>query len=85
MGGTTSVAAFYKDPFNVVHLKGGIDTGATTNTAFTLPEGYRPSEDLYFPLTISGGYVDITIAGLVTPYFSTGTNVHLDGITFRAE
>jgi hypothetical protein len=36
-----TTAAFYKDPLDVVHLKGVVKAG--TGTVFTLPVGYRPT------------------------------------------
>ena len=83
-------AAFYKDPFNRVHLKGAIDTGTNGESAFTLPEGYRPSDDLYFPVLQSAGaagaYALIGTDGTVTITHSGATgskDVHLNNISFR--
>lgn len=61
---------FYKQ-LDRVYIEGSVTTG--TGVAFTLPEGYRPDEQL--------SYTNITINtnGDVTP--STATS--LDGISFR--
>ena len=75
-GGAYEPAAFYKDPFGRVHLKGRIGTGTAATTAFTLPTGYRPNG------TIQCGSIVITAAGLVQP---VATPDHLEDVSFRAE
>jgi hypothetical protein len=40
---TYRTAAFYKDPFGVVHIKGLVKSGSSGTTIFTLPPGNRPS------------------------------------------
>jgi hypothetical protein len=75
-GGAYETAAFYKDPYGRVHLKGRIGTGTAATTAFTLPAGYRPAG------TIQCGSIVITAAGLVQP---GATPDHLDDVSFRAE
>jgi hypothetical protein len=47
-------AGFYKDIFGIVHLKGYINSG-TASVVFTLPAGYRPSEEKFFPSIDSSG------------------------------
>ena len=42
-GASNEPASYYKDPFNVVHLRGHVDSGTLNATIFTLPAGYRPS------------------------------------------
>jgi hypothetical protein len=83
---TYQTAAFYKDAFGVVHLKGLIKNGTIGAAAFTLPAGYRP------PLTLNGvttsngafGDWDIDTAGVVRP--ANGSNIwfSLNNISFRA-
>ena len=80
VGGSTESAAFYRDPFKRVHLKGNIGTGTAATTAFTLPAEYRPAATIR--IAISGGYVDITNAGLVQPSVSPA---YIDGVSFRAD
>jgi hypothetical protein len=86
LGGGTSTAAFYKDPWDVVHLKGFLDTGTGSDgrTAFTLPPGYRPSELL---VMFNGcGVFTITPNGPVTPDcedVSGQYSIPMDGLTFR--
>ena len=59
-------AAFYKDPYNVVHLKGLVKSGTINTAIFTLPQGYRPASTLIFPVIAGGntiGRVDILANG----------------------
>lgn len=75
-GGVYETAAFYKDPFGRVHIKGRIDTGSAGTTAFTLPANYRPAA------TINVDGITITNAGLIQP----GTTPdYLDNVSFRTE
>ena len=78
--------AFYKDPFRRVHLKGDLSTGASGTVAFTLPEGYRPSEALNFALWQTGGaagaYAVIATTGTVT-IVRTAATVSLNAVSFR--
>jgi hypothetical protein len=85
LGGAYETAAFYKDPFGRVHIKGAVDTGSSGTTAFTLPEGYRPLATLRLPSYSTGNaYVEITSAGLVQPQRS-GAAANYLGVSFRAE
>ena len=68
-GGSFAEAAYYKDPFNHVHIKGVVKSGTLDATVFTLPEGYRPSEALIFSTEENGGNsvrLDITTGGAVS-------------------
>lgn len=81
-------AEYYKDPFGVVSIRGGIKTGSSTTTAFTLPSGYRPSARLIFPVLDGAGfaYCRVNSDGTVVPVGSgVSTYVILDPIRFRAE
>jgi len=85
---THSTAAFYKDPFGRVHLKGVIKDGTLDVAAFTLPAGYRPSVINIFGTVATNliGRINIQSNGnviIATP--TTNTWVALDGISFRAE
>lgn len=86
---------YFKDPFGIVHLSGGMAGGTLSATAFTLPAGYRPIGLALFPVlsTTSGG----AGGNFVGACFSISSNgqasmwtggdnhfVGLDGITFRA-
>lgn len=79
-GTTFANAGFYKDPLEVVHLRGKIDTGSSGTDAFQLPKGFRPSKELGFG--VWGGTVLIDTDGYVNV---TGTAVHLEGIYFRVD
>ncbi|MED0680726.1 hypothetical protein P4T20_15780 [Aneurinibacillus thermoaerophilus] len=88
-GGSFATAAYRKDEFGFIHLKGSIKSGAMPSTAFKLPQGYRPKEYLKFP-TISSGFVlaNVDVSGTGDVYVNnTGTNalITLDGISFLAE
>ena len=89
----TSPARFYKDPFGRVHLSGDIDTGSSGTVAFTLPTGYRPAYSAFsIAYNDNGGpgpgganvSVEIQADGDVIPTYSAGTDIWLDGISFRA-
>ena len=47
---------FYKDPYGIVHLQGNTShTGGPSATqVFTLPPGYRPAAQIYFPAFADG-------------------------------
>lgn len=88
-------ARFYKDPFGIVHLSGGMAGGTLHATAFTLPVGYRPSGVALFSVLSTdsaGGGGNIVPASFFVfsngwAYVQNGGNnayVGLDGITFRA-
>jgi hypothetical protein len=79
-------AAFFKDPFGIVHLKGIIKNGSAINTvAFTLPVGYRP------PLLFHcGAYSNSAFGGLhiqdsgnVIPQTGSTAWFSIDSATFR--
>ncbi len=81
LGGGRSVAAFYKDSQDRVYLK-GVLSGTTSTTAFTLPAGYRPSEQLFMPVAIGGG-LNVFPDGQVVPVCTTCGAVGIDGLSFR--
>lgn len=85
-GGTRNPAGYYKDPFGVVHLRGLIASGTIGLTAFTLPAGYRPTNNELMIALSNGavGAVDINSNGNVTPSLGNNAYVSLDGLTFRA-
>ncbi|MGH2761435.1 MAG: hypothetical protein ACRDLD_02455 [Thermoleophilaceae bacterium] len=88
---TARLPAFYKDPFETVHLKGLAKNGVVGQPAFTLPLGYRivgsSSFGALFLVNSNGGLGDLRIfdSGAVT--LNTGSNAYfsLYGISFRAE
>jgi hypothetical protein len=82
-----AVAAYYKDSLGTVHLKGLIASGTVGTAAFTLPTGYRPSEQLEFVTMASGAATlcrcIVNTDGTVVPYVSNA-NHSITGISFRA-
>lgn len=81
-------AQYYKDPFDIVRLRGRIDTGSSATVAFTLPEGFRPVATEEHPLSDGTDTANAVIAsnGQVTITDTSGTpSVSLDGLTFKAE
>lgn len=84
VGSSFATAAYYKDPFGIVHLRGLVNGGS--GTIFTLPTGYRPTGfRLIFPAVASNAIarIDIALNGAVTFVAGTATSISLDGITFR--
>jgi hypothetical protein len=93
VGGSEQVPGFWKDPFGTVYLQGqaGRDSGSE-DVIFTLPPGYRPTENSYFSTYPSGGSGTVAIAvlangdvelfNLAEP--SDDGFVGLGGIVFRA-
>jgi hypothetical protein len=88
--GSDPLAAFYKDPFNIVRIKGVINTGTNNESAWTLPEGYRPPDDMLFPVlqtgAVEGAYVYVATGGTVTISHSGATgskDIWLNNISFR--
>ena len=73
---------YYKDKFNIVHLRGAAQSGS--GNIFTLPEGYRPEQDMYFPCAQGGAYGEAYVAttGVVNNSVGSGA-ISLDGVSFR--
>lgn len=85
-GSGWQVAAFWKDPFGNVRLRGLIKSGTVGQRAFTLPPGFRPFVSETFGTISNGafGRVSIYSDGTVVPESpSNNTYVSLSGITFR--
>lgn len=99
IGGEFSTAAYYRDPYGVVHLKGIVTGDTPESVVFRLPEGYRPNESQVFSVAEESVVPDVThvyvrgvIAGdglpgevVVKVGGSNPAFVSLDGITFRAD
>lgn len=95
-GPSHNQAAFYKDPYGVVHLRGLVACTGTACTGatliFGLPEGYRPvRSELHLAASHDGekvipSRVDIGPNGLVIRSDEVGGSswLSLDGISFRA-
>ena len=90
-------AAFYRDPYGVVHIKGLVRctgdgcAGSEGDEIFSLPPGYRPSHrEVLLAIANNGtttgpARVNIDPSGLVTTTEIGGRKwLSLDGITFRA-
>jgi hypothetical protein len=80
---------FLKDPYRVVHLYGqAIRSSGTATVIFTLPPGYRPSEDLFFPAYgVSGGaftpaFIDVEPNGNVGTFGPDVSYVGLSSVSF---
>ncbi len=92
LGGGTTPAGYWKDPFGVVHLRGTVDTGALPpSTIFTLPVGYRPAFQHNFAGIRTGAGVTSRVSVLATGVVqetagrtAAGHFLSLDGITFNA-
>jgi hypothetical protein len=48
-GGSWAPAGYYKDAQGIVHLRGLIKSGTVGSAEFTLPSGYRPTNDKHYP------------------------------------
>ncbi|MFN9674805.1 MAG: hypothetical protein ACK552_20475 [Microcystis sp.] len=84
---THNPAGYFKDSLGIVHLRGLVKNGTNNTTIFTLPVGYRPSnQELQAVQTNLNtiGRVDILADGQVTVVSGSNGWVSLDGITFRA-
>jgi len=86
-----NTAAFYKDPFGLVHLKGLVEDTVGTGvgaTIFTLPVDYRTTKSLIFAAIATGNTVariDVNSSGTVSLVGGDGSDfLSLDGISFRA-
>ena len=93
--GSAATAAFYEDPFGIVHLKGWVTNyGAPYQPViFTLPVNYRPTKSMCFPSvdeTQSPPRIVPVCVGatgnVYEPYssYSGAIMAKFDGITFRA-
>lgn len=85
-------AAFYKDPFGVVHLKGIVTaTSGAGAVIFTLPIGYRPPKGDLFPSYVHGGgstyeqlgYLSVLASGDVRWNGTVPGSASLSSIQFR--
>ena len=78
--------AFYKDPFEVVHLQGLAFGGTVNNAIFTLPVGYRPSDSHLFATDGGNAHarVDIASNGNVSLSIVGSGHTSLSKISFRA-
>jgi hypothetical protein len=81
---TDVTAAFFKDPYGVVHLKGLI-FGGTNDPIFVLPDGYRPSKNVIQLVWRGSGSGKLEVLPDGRVLFQDGAAAaSLDGVTFRA-
>lgn len=75
----TRNVGYRKNSEGFVELRGALASGTLGSSAFTLPVGYRPSEQLVFPCATFGaiGRVDVLANGTVVPT-SPSNNVLVD-------
>jgi hypothetical protein len=66
LGSGFSAAGFFKDALSIVHLKGTLNGPGDQSTAFTLPEGYRPAENLFLPAAGGGANPNAAILIIFT-------------------
>lgn len=80
-------AGYWFDTDGNVHLCGAIKSGTITNSAFTLPVGYRPSGTIDIAVDSNGAYglLRITSAGAVTPQVGSNSIFNLDGVMFSTK
>jgi hypothetical protein len=83
-GATDVTAAFFKDPYGVVHLKGLIFGGTNSAPIFILPAGYRPSKNVIQLVWRGSGSGKLNLLPDGTVQFQDGAAAaSLDGVTFR--
>lgn len=85
-GGIWGDAAYAIDTLGFVHLRGLIMSGSVGNAAFTLPDGYRPTQHHLFAVLSNNaiGRVEVRTTGeviIATP--SNNSWVSLDNIRFH--
>jgi hypothetical protein len=85
---TESTAAFFKDPFGIVHLKGIVTGGGLSTTIFFLPSSYRPTKYVCIPTNRANAAAYICVASDTGQVYQQGGGASgsllLDGLTFRA-
>lgn len=84
-GAPANPAGYYKDKFNVVHLRGCVKNGVIGSVIFNLPVGYRPVYKEYHSVISSDRYGEIWVFANGDVQTRVGVNIRMgmDGITFR--
>lgn len=84
-GGSDAIAGYFIDGGSMVHLKGKVKTGTINTPIFTLPAGYRPSENLLFSVPSNGalGILQVDTSGNVNCISGNNTYVDISGVMFR--
>jgi len=78
-------AGYFKDANGIVRLRGLIKSGTSGTSAFTLPNGYRPSVDQFYAVDAGGAYGRVKVnasGGSVIPDIGLTTATALDNISF---
>ena len=84
-------AAFRKDPFGRVHLRGLVKGGALLGTIFTLPAGYRPAGTTQSMVDAGAGggqYAELRVDSLGNVFAQQGAALgylSLDGLSFDTD
>jgi hypothetical protein len=81
-GGSNPVASYRKTFSRTVRLNGQISGGTAPSIAFTLPSGYRPPNNLRFPVANNGAYGEVRVASTGDVTVQVGTIVDLEAIVF---
>jgi microcystin-dependent protein len=89
-GAGFDTAGYLKTPDGIVMLKGLLSgSSKTSDIAFVLPTGFRPSARKLFPATSGEPWtvsrIDVDTSGNVYAYRTGNTWVGLDGVSFYAE
>lgn len=84
--GSSVPVGYMKDALGRVWLRGQAKSGTFNATIFTLPTGYRPTNNVYYAADASGAYGRVTIGSNGNVVQDKGaaapTNLQLDGISF---
>ena len=90
-----STAAYFRDPFGIVHLKGTVSCPwgggpVSGSRIFSVPSGYTPAKTENFAVPGAQGDTSIAIFGNGDVVWVSGNNpgvgyLELDGISFRCE
>jgi hypothetical protein len=82
VNGGNPATAFRKYPTGRVGVRGYVTTGASSTVVFTLPIGYRPSYNLYYPIIAdgvpAGTWVLVNSDGTVMVNRSSGSGAYFD-------
>lgn len=86
LGGSYAPPRFMRTADGWIVLAGIAASGTIGLSLATLPSGYRPAEDVVFPVPSNGAYgqASITSAGVLTIDIGNNTSASLDGIRYRA-
>lgn len=84
-GGAYLPVGYLQDAEGWVHLRGRVTGGTGGQSAFTLPEGYRPAGVIPFAVAVGTGVglVSVTTLGAIVP--ATGADASLEQVSFLAK